>query len=112
MLSLVAAILVIGGTVGCTLIFDRMFGRHVPPTTVDRNQVGGRFLGVTGALLGMLLSFTIGLAWNHRKEAASVSLYEFSAASNLYRVAETLGGPTGEAIRKGTIAYFDAIVKD
>ena len=81
-----------------------------PPAFKENHELVGFSYAVYGLIYGVMLAFTIIVAWERFAGTERVVMQEATIVSQLWRVSEALPSDIGEPIRKDLFAYTDSVI--
>lgn len=85
--------------------------RHCPyPALKENHELVGFTYAVYGLIYGVLLAFTIIVAWEQFADTERIVMQETTIVSQLWRDSEALPSKVGEPIRKDLMAYTDSVL--
>jgi hypothetical protein len=108
----VSVLMVIAFSLVMSWLANRLIRRRWPPPTFkEDNELLGFTYAVYGLIYGVLLAFTIIVAWEQFAGAERNVLHETTLLSQLWRDCETFTPGEGDPIRKDLIAYTDSVLQ-
>ena len=82
------------------------------PAFKENNEIVGFTYAVFGLIYGVLLAFTIIIAWERFAETERNVMHEVTTLSEMWRDAQAFDSATGKEIHKYLMAYADSVVRD
>jgi len=82
------------------------------PTLKENNEIVGFTYAVFGLIYGVLLAFTIVVAWGRFSETERVVVHETTILSELWRDSQAFDPTTSNKIHKHLLAYTESVIRD
>jgi hypothetical protein len=83
-----------------------------PPALKEDNELVGFTYAVYGLIYGVLLTFTIIVAWERFAETERLVMHEATLLSEIWRDSNAFPAPVREGIHTDLIAYVQSVVDD
>jgi len=87
--------------------------RRVPlEQLMEHHEVAGVCFAVLGGLYGIILAFVLVSSWERYEAARAETVFEASAAADLYRHAAGLSEPAQSQLSENILSYLQSVVDD
>lgn len=82
------------------------------PALKENNEIVGFTYAVFGVIYGVLLAFTIIVAWEQFSKTERTVVHETTILSEMWRDAQAFDAATSSAIHKQLLAYTESVIRD
>lgn len=105
------SVVIISGVMGWLMV--KLVRRHAPyPTFKENNELVGFTYAVFGLIYGVLLAFTIIVAWERFAETERIVMREVTSLSEMWRDCKAFPSEESDGIHSNLIAYVQSVVDD